>query len=347
MVRVKICGVTNSADAQLAAELGAHAIGLNFFPESPRAVSPFDAEKLLRDLPPFVAAVGIFVNWAPEPIIALAQALRLFAVQLHGDETPPVVAEVAKKFPVIKAFRTGQGSVSPAFSRYRAAAAFLLDAADPNQFGGTGKTTDWQFPRTAAASHRIVLAGGLTAENVAEAMITVRPYAVDVASGVESRPGKKDRAKLRTFFAEVARANQLLAAASLDDAFVGTWDLDPTTLNYQFGRPGRRAIYTIESIPQGLRFTLDGDDPDEKPLKFTYGGALDGSEQPLPGGDTFLILTRLSENKIESSLKRDGKIVDRWTRELLPDGKTMRIIQHVVRPGGEKFQNISFYHRRK
>jgi phosphoribosylanthranilate isomerase len=208
MVRVKICGVTNSTDAQLAAELGAHAIGLNFFPESPRAISPFDAEKLLQDLPPFVAAVGIFVNWAPAPTIALAKALRLFAVQLHGEETPQVVAEVAKKFPVIKALHPGKGSPAPGFSRYRAAAAFLLDAADPNQFGGTGKTTDWQLAQSAVASHRIILAGGLTPENVAEAILTVRPYAVDVASGVESRPGKKDPGKLRAFFAEVARANR-------------------------------------------------------------------------------------------------------------------------------------------
>jgi phosphoribosylanthranilate isomerase len=222
MVRVKICGVTNSTDAQLAADLGAHAIGLNFFPESSRAISPFDAEKLLRDLPPFVTALGIFVNWAPAPTIALAKALRLFAVQLHGDETPQVVAEVAKKFPVIKVFRIGQGSAPPAFSRYREAAAFLLDAADPSQFGGTGKTTDWQLAQSAAASHRIILAGGLTPENVAEAILTVRPCAVDVASGVESRPGKKDPGKLRAFLAEVAHANQTLASAPVDDPFVGT-----------------------------------------------------------------------------------------------------------------------------
>jgi phosphoribosylanthranilate isomerase len=207
MVRVKICGVTTPADACLAAELGAHAIGLNFYPESPRSISPFAARNILRELPPLVSSVGIFVNWAPEPVIALSQALRLSAAQLHGDETPQTVAEVAKKIPVIKALRIDKGTAPIGLPRHRAAAAFLLDAASPCQFGGTGVTTDWAQARTLAESHRIILAGGLTPENVAEAILAVRPFAVDVASGVESVPGKKDPAKMRAFFAEVARAN--------------------------------------------------------------------------------------------------------------------------------------------
>jgi phosphoribosylanthranilate isomerase len=205
MVRVKICGVTTPADACLAAELGAHAIGLNFYPESPRSISPFAARNILRELPPLVSSVGIFVNWATEPVIALSQALRLSAAQLHGDETPQTVAEVAKK--VIKALRIDKGTAPIGLPRHRAAAAFLLDAASPCQFGGTGVTTDWAQARTLAESHRIILAGGLTPENVAEAILAVRPFAVDVASGVESVPGKKDPAKMRAFFAEVARAN--------------------------------------------------------------------------------------------------------------------------------------------
>jgi phosphoribosylanthranilate isomerase len=207
MVRVKICGVTTPADACLAAELGAHAIGLNFYPESPRSISPFAARNILRELPPLVSSVGIFVNWATEPVIALSQALRLSAAQLHGDETPQTVAEVAKKIPVIKALRIDKGTAPIGLPRHRAAAAFLLDAASPCQFGGTGVTTDWAQARTLAESHRIILAGGLTPENVAEAILAVRPFAVDVASGVESVPGKKDPAKMRAFFAEVARAN--------------------------------------------------------------------------------------------------------------------------------------------
>jgi phosphoribosylanthranilate isomerase len=211
MVRVKICGVTNPEDACLAAELGAHAIGLNFFPESPRSISPYTARNILRELPPFVAPVGIFVNWTPEPVIALSQALRLAAAQLHGDESPQTVAEIAKKLPVIKALHIEKGSAPTGLPRHRAATAFLLDAATPGQFGGTGVTTDWNQARTLAQSHRIILAGGLTPENVAEAILTVRPFAVDVASGVESLPGKKDPAKLRAFFSEVARANHELA----------------------------------------------------------------------------------------------------------------------------------------
>lgn len=210
MVRVKICGVTTPEDACLAAELGAHAIGLNFYSESPRSISPFAARNILRALPPLISFVGIFVNWAPEPVIALSQALRLSAAQLHGDETPQTVSEVAKKIPVIKALRIEKGSAPMGLPRHRAAAAFLLDAASPGQFGGTGVTTDWSQARALAESHRIILAGGLTPENVAEAILAVRPFAVDVASGVESLPGKKDPAKLRAFFSEVARANRSL-----------------------------------------------------------------------------------------------------------------------------------------
>lgn len=213
MVRVKICGVTNPADAQLAAELGAHAIGLNFYPQSPRSISPRDAAKIIQALPPFVAAAGVFVNWSAGPVIALAKALRLSAAQLHGDETVQTCAAIATQIPVIKVFRLKKGSSQPTFAKYCSASAFLLDAASPMNFGGTGKTIDWALARRAATRHRIILAGGLTPENVAEAILAVRPYAVDVASGGESRPGKKDPARLQEFFAEVARANRELSAS--------------------------------------------------------------------------------------------------------------------------------------
>ena len=209
MVRVKICGLTNAADAKLCAELGAHAIGLNFYPKSPRAVSPFTAERIIRELPPFISTVGIFVNWAPEAVIALSQALRLDFAQLHGDETPQVVAEIAKKIPVIKALRVSPEDSFPPFPKYNGASAFLLDAANAGEFGGTGQATNWLLAHKAAASHRIILAGGLTPVNAAEAITAVRPYAVDVASGVESRPGKKDAGKLRAFFDAVNWADQL------------------------------------------------------------------------------------------------------------------------------------------
>lgn len=208
MVRVKICGITKLEDAKLAAELGAHAIGLNFHPESPRCLSPAAAAELVRRIPLFVATVGIFVNWVAEPVIALCQALGLSSAQLHGDELPQVVERVARLLPVIKALRIGQGSNAPEFSRFRAASAFLLDTPVTGHYGGTGTTGNWHAARTAAQTQRIILAGGLTPENVGEAIRIVRPYAVDVASGVEARPGKKDPAKLRTFFEEVARANR-------------------------------------------------------------------------------------------------------------------------------------------
>jgi phosphoribosylanthranilate isomerase len=209
MVRVKICGITTPADAKLCAELGAHAIGLNFYPEGPRVISPFVARKIIQELPPFVSSVGIFVNWAPEPVIALSQALRLSFAQLHGNEAPQTVAAIANKIPVIKALRVGQGSAVPKFSKYGGVSAFLLDAARDGEFGGTGQTTNWAVARKAARSQRVILAGGLTPENVAEAIAAVRPYAVDVASGVESRRGKKDPGKLRAFLQAVKWANEV------------------------------------------------------------------------------------------------------------------------------------------
>jgi len=208
MVRVKICGITKLEDAKLAAELGAHAIGLNFFDGSPRCLTPFNAAELVQRLPPFVAPVGVFVNWTQAPVVALCKALRLSAAQLHGDETQQVVDGVARHLPVIKALRLGQGSAAPDFSRFRSASAFLLDSALSGHYGGSGTTGNWHLARTAAQSQRVILAGGLTPENVAEAIRIVRPYAVDVSSGVEFRPGKKDPAKLRAFFDEVARASR-------------------------------------------------------------------------------------------------------------------------------------------
>jgi phosphoribosylanthranilate isomerase len=208
MVRVKICGVTKLDDAKLVAELGAHAIGLNFYPESPRCLTPAAAAELIRRFPPFVTPVGVFVNWTEEPVLALSRAVGLCAAQLHGDEPPQVVERLACHLPVIKALRIGQGGAAPEFSRFRGASAFLLDSAVSGHYGGTGVTGNWHAARAVAQTQRIILAGGLTPENVGEAIRIVRPYAVDVTSGVEARPGKKDPGKLRTFFEEVARASR-------------------------------------------------------------------------------------------------------------------------------------------
>lgn len=210
MVRVKICGITNWPDARAACDAGAGALGFNFYEKSPRAIAPADAWRIIRRLPPFVAPVGVFVNWSPRAVLSLAAALRLSAVQLHGDEPPRDAAACARHVFVIKAFRVGPGFRLPQFSRYAAASAFLLDAAQTGQFGGTGKATDWGLARRAARARLIILSGGLSPENVAEAVRSVRPYAVDVASGVESRPGKKDPGKLRAFLAEVSRASRAI-----------------------------------------------------------------------------------------------------------------------------------------
>jgi phosphoribosylanthranilate isomerase len=212
---VKICGVTRVQDARLAEKLGAWAIGLNFYEKSPRAVAPADAWKIRRKLAPATQAAGVFVNWKPEVTMYLVHALELDAVQLHGDETPKQLNYLEDDLPVIRAFRVGPGFSMSNFKKFRRASYFLLDAAaKKDQFGGTGKVFDWSIAQKAAAKHKIILAGGLTPENVGEAILTVRPYAVDVASGVESRPGIKDAGKLREFFAEVARANRALAKLS-------------------------------------------------------------------------------------------------------------------------------------
>lgn len=210
---VKICGITRAQDARLAENLGAWGLGFNFYEKSPRVIAPADAWNIRRKLARATQAVGVFVNWHPEVIIYLAHAVKLTAAQLHGDETPKQLNYFEDNLPVIKAFRVGPGFLMSTFDKFRGASGFLLDAAKPGEFGGTGKKFDWSIAQKAAAKHKIILAGGLTPENVGEAILTVRPYAVDVASGVESRPGVKDPAKLREFFAEVALANRALLLA--------------------------------------------------------------------------------------------------------------------------------------
>jgi phosphoribosylanthranilate isomerase len=211
MVRVKICGITNDRDARAAVELGAEALGFNFYEKSPRVIALADAWEIRQTLPPEVRAVGVFVNWKPAAVVALAQALQLSAVQLHGDESPQDAAFCAKKVLVIRAFRVGDDFSLAELRKFRGVSQFLLDAARRSQYGGTGHTTNWELARKAATRRPIILAGGLTPENVAEAIRYVRPWGVDVASGVESKPGKKDHRKMLGFFREVQRANQELA----------------------------------------------------------------------------------------------------------------------------------------
>ena len=212
MVRVKICGITNWPDAQVACEAGANLLGFNFYDKSLRRVSTAEAAQIGTKLPKGVEAVGVFVNASPAEIASLRSLVRFSAAQLHGDESAAIVSQVARNVPVIKAFRTGAGFTGSTLDGYSDVFAFLLDGAYGSQYGGTGQTADWDFARSLAPRHRIILAGGLTPQNVADAILCVRPYGVDVASGVESKPGKKDHAKVRDFIQEVRRAESELGA---------------------------------------------------------------------------------------------------------------------------------------
>src|SRR5713226_9606288 len=210
MIRIKICGITNLADAKAATEAGANSLGFNFYEKSLRRIVTADAAQIRSKLPKEVEAVGVFVNATPADINSLRAFVRFDSAQLHGDESPDIVSRVASSLPVIKAFRVDANFPLATLNRYAGVFAFLLDAARAGQYGGTGQTTDWDFARRAATNRRIILSGGLRVENVADAVRIVRPYGVDVASGLETKPGKKDHAQLKAFIDEVRRAEQQL-----------------------------------------------------------------------------------------------------------------------------------------
>jgi len=196
-VKVKICGITRVEDALDAARFGADALGFNFWPKSKRYCPPEVAKEIISRLPPFVQAVGVFVNQSRAEIHRVVALTGLHAVQLHGDESPDFAA--AMKRPVIKALRV-EGKESLARMDDFQVAAFLLDTPTVG-FGGSGQTFDWKLARGAGKKAPVLLAGGLNPGNVAEAVKQVHPYGVDVASGVESAPGIKDPKKVRRFIA--------------------------------------------------------------------------------------------------------------------------------------------------
>jgi len=197
MVRVKICGITNVRDARLAARFGADALGFNFYKGSPRYIQPERARAIIAALPPFVSTVGIFVNEAPERINEIAGLCRLDAVQLSGDESP-AQADRIRGVRRIKGIRVRDERDIARCRRYRVDA-YLLDAYVEGLQGGTGMTFNWELAREAQEFGPVILAGGLTPENVDEAVRIARPYAVDTASGVEERPGIKDRELMAEF----------------------------------------------------------------------------------------------------------------------------------------------------
>jgi phosphoribosylanthranilate isomerase len=211
-LRIKICGITNEPDAQAVAALGGDAIGLNFYPQSPRFVDVPTARSIVRSLPPFVEPVGLFVHETSEKVLQTLEPLKeVRTIQWHGQKPNP------SDFPgyrLIVAFPAGDASQLSEVAKFldscRAAgnlpSALLVDAHVPGQYGGTGKLAPWPLLADFRPGVPLILAGGLTAENVGEAIRVVRPYAVDVASGVEKSPGVKDASKLVRFIDKAREA---------------------------------------------------------------------------------------------------------------------------------------------
>jgi phosphoribosylanthranilate isomerase len=192
---IKICGITNYDDAVHAIDAGATAIGFNFFEKSKRYISPEAAKEIAEKIRGKISVVGVFVNEDPAIVKSVGALVKLTYCQFHGDEEP----EYVNRFPnAIKAFRVNDSLKNVYFDDYRAAA-FLLDAFDEKEFGGTGRTFNWLLAREANEFGKIVLAGGLTPENVDDAIRIVEPWGVDVSSGVEMEAGKKDKEKVRLF----------------------------------------------------------------------------------------------------------------------------------------------------
>ncbi len=220
MTRVKVCGITNVDDALAACESGADAIGF-VFADSVRRVTAAAAESITASLPPFVTTVGVFVDAAVEQVRAIAEACRLDLVQLHGREDREYVRQLGVRY--VKSFRV-TGDPDLAAIEAFGCRTFLLDTYSPLSPGGTGRTFDWSLAVKAKKLGRIILAGGLTVGNITRALSAVRPYAVDVSSGVERRPGRKDHRKIDQFIKEVRawdyRTKEATSASSADDLFL-------------------------------------------------------------------------------------------------------------------------------
>jgi phosphoribosylanthranilate isomerase len=213
--RIKFCGLTSLDDARLALEAGAWALGVILFPGSPRRCELPEAEQIARTLRRQAEICGVFVNAPLDEVAALADAVGLTMVQLHGDEGPAYCAEVARRTgaKVMKAARVRTGADVAGLERFHTDL-HLLDAYQPGRWGGTGETFDWELVRQRRTDAPFVLSGGLAPDNVAAAIEATHPYAVDTASGTEARPGVKDPEKLRAFAAAVAST----APAPVEDA---------------------------------------------------------------------------------------------------------------------------------
>ncbi len=206
MTTIKICGITNLEDALACADAGADLLGFNFYSGSPRYIEPDAARKIIEQLPGAILSVGVFVNGGdPSEVARLADVVGVAAVQLHGDETPSYCRELSERF-VIKALRANEGFKPESAAEYETAAV-LLDSFDQNLRGGTGRTFDWSIARsTKTKVPKLILAGGLGPENVADAVASVQPYGVDACSSLESSPGRKDIARVRAFIRAIRGA---------------------------------------------------------------------------------------------------------------------------------------------
>ncbi|RKX45757.1 MAG: phosphoribosylanthranilate isomerase [Thermotogae bacterium] len=198
MVRVKICGITNLQDGLGAVEAGADAVGFVFYKKSKRFVKPEDAKSIVSKLPPFVYKVGVFVNEEPRKILEIVKEVKLTAVQLHGDERPDSCEYLGTRVEVIKAFRIAEEKDVEEVFRYRGITP-LFDTKVP-EYGGSGKNFDWKILEPfKSCLKRFIVSGGLNSENIGEVVKRLSPYAVDVSSGVEAYPGRKDVEKMRAF----------------------------------------------------------------------------------------------------------------------------------------------------
>lgn len=203
-VRVKICGITNLYDALAAVDFGADALGFVFFSKSPRCISYNKAAEIIRKLPSFITTVGVFVNEKIENIEKAIYSTGIDVVQLHGDE-PPEMCNLSRR--IIKAIRVKSlESLDPLINYKDKVSAFLLDTFTPNVFGGSGQIFNWDIAIDAKPFGRIILSGGLTTDNIVEAIRRVKPYGVDVSSSIESEKGKKDHKKMKLF---IEKAKQI------------------------------------------------------------------------------------------------------------------------------------------
>lgn len=193
-LRVKLCGMTRAVDARTAVRHDADAIGFVFWKRSPRYIAASSARRIARGMPPFVTRVGVFVDASPREVARVAKHVGLNAIQLHGDENPAEYRSIG--LPIVKAVSVVDRASLAAACAYAEDITVLVDARDPLRRGGTGLTADWRLARAVASRRRILLAGGLTAANLGQAVRTVRPWGIDVSSGVELSPGVKSDAAI-------------------------------------------------------------------------------------------------------------------------------------------------------